>query len=293
MKGIILAGGSGTRLYPTTQIVCKQLLPIYDKPMIYYPLSTLMQAGIRDVLIISTPQDIPHFVNLFKDGSHLGMNISYEIQLEPKGIPEAFTIGESFIGSDNVCLILGDNIFYGNSFPDILRACVNRVNNKVVDGGTVFCYYVADARQYGVAEIEDYKVISLEEKPEHPKSNWAVTGLYLYTNDVIEVSRSLQPSARGETEITAVNQVYLEEDRLTAEYLGRGFSWIDTGSPSALVEASSFIKIIEERKGMKIGCIEEIAFTEGFITEAQYVEIIEPIKNSPYGKYLLKVLDFI
>ena len=293
MKGIILAGGSGTRLYPTTQIVCKQLLPIYDKPMIYYPLSTLMQAGIRDVLIISTPQDIPHFVNLFKDGSHLGMNISYEVQLAPKGIPEAFTIGESFIGSDNVCLILGDNIFYGNSFPNILRACVNRVNNKVVDGGTVFCYYVADARQYGVAEIEDYKVISLEEKPEHPKSNWAVTGLYLYTNDVIEVSRSLQPSARGETEITAVNQVYLEEDRLTAEYLGRGFSWIDTGSPSALVEASSFIKIIEERKGMKIGCIEEIAFTEGFITEAQYVEIIEPIKNSPYGKYLLKVLDFI
>lgn len=290
MKGIILAGGSGTRLFPATRQTCKQLIPIYDKPMIYYPLSTLMLAGIREVLIISTPQDLPRFEELLGDGLDLGMSLSYAVQQAPNGLAEAFIIGEKFIGNDSVCMILGDNLFYGRGLTELLRKAREDVENK--GGSSVFGYYVPDPEQYGVAEFNDAgKVISIEEKPIEPKSNYAVTGLYFYDNRVVEISKNLQPSARGELEITSVNNEYLEFACLRIELLGRGFAWLDTGTHDSLLEASQFIHVIEKRKGMKVACIEEIAYYNQWIEKEQLLKLAEPMRKNSYGQYLLSLPD--
>ncbi len=287
MKGIILAGGSGTRLYPITKSISKQIIPIYDKPMIYYPLSVLMLAGIKEILIISTPQDIHLYENLLNDGSHLGIRIEYEVQPSPDGLAQAFIIGKEFIGDDNVCMILGDNIFYGLDFSRIVQEAA-----RIEDGAIVFGYYVNDPQRYGVAEFDkEGKVISLEEKPEHPKSNYAVTGLYFYSNDVIEKVKQVKPSKRGELEITDLNKIYLEEGRLNVKVMGRGMAWLDTGTQDSLLEASNFIATIENRQGLKIACIEEVAFRNGFITRAQLLELGEQLKNSQYGQYLIKIAN--
>ncbi|WP_303852246.1 glucose-1-phosphate thymidylyltransferase RfbA [Seleniivibrio woodruffii] len=290
MKGIILAGGSGTRLFPATKTICKQLIPIYDKPMIYYPLSTLMLAGIRDILIISTPLDIHRFESLFGDGKEFGLNISYAVQDAPNGLAEAFIIGDSFIGKDNVCMVLGDNLFYGRGLSQMLKKAVNDVETK--GGASVFGYYVNDPERYGVATFdENGNVTSIEEKPEEPKSNYAVTGLYFYDNDVIQISKDTKPSARGELEITAVNNEYLNRGNLRIELLGRGFAWLDTGTHESLLEASEFIHIIEKRQGIKIACIEEIAFRSGWIDREQVIRLAEPMIKNEYGKYLIKMTD--
>ena len=292
MKGIILAGGSGTRLYPLTKSVSKQLLPIYDKPMIYYPLSILMLAGIREVLIISTSEDISRFENLLGDGSDIGMKFQYKVQPSPDGLAQAFIIGEDFIGSDSVALILGDNIFYGQGLTDFLLQGVSGVldNNMA----TVFGYHVNDPSRYGVVEFDDSnKAISIEEKPENPKSSYAVTGLYFYPNDVIKKASKVVPSPRGELEITSVNEMYLNEKRLKVQLLGRGYAWLDTGSHEDLLEASTFIETIERRQGLKVACIEEIAFDKGYISENKLRSIANEMNNNQYGKYLLKHLEGI
>lgn len=289
MKGIILAGGIGTRLYPITLGVCKQLLPIYDKPMIYYPLSILMLSGIRDILIISTPQDISRFKNIFGDGSHLGLNFSYKKQPHPGGIAEAFIIGEKFIGKDNVCLVLGDNIFYGHGLTQILNKAVSDVNKE--GGATIFGYYVNDPKRYGVVEFDNTgKVISLEEKPENPKSHYAVTGLYFYDNEVIDISKNLKPSKRGELEITDVNKEYLKRGKLRVELMGRGYAWLDTGTHESLLEAGEFIATIEKRQGLKIACIEEIAYKLGYITKEQLMKLAHNLNHNDYGKYLMRII---
>jgi glucose-1-phosphate thymidylyltransferase len=287
MKGIILAGGAGTRLHPITISISKQIIPVYDKPMIYYPLSVLMLAGIREVLIISTPIDISLYERLFGDGSQLGMKISYKIQPSPDGLAQAFVIGEEFIGNDSVCLVLGDNIFYGQGFGKVL---LNAANLK--DGALIFGYYVNDPQRYGVAEFDKkMNVISIEEKPEKPKSNYAVTGLYFYSNDVVQKAKSLKPSKRGEYEITDLNNIYLSENRLQIKLLGRGFAWLDTGTPESLLQAANFIETLETRQGLKASCIEEIAYSRGFIDKKQLENLIEPLKKSQYGQYLIKVLN--
>ncbi len=286
MKGIILAGGSGTRLYPITKGVSKQLLPIYDKPMIYYPLSVLMLAGIRDVLIISTPEDLPNFEKLLGDGSNFGIKLSYKVQPSPDGLAQAFIIGEEFIGGDDVCLVLGDNIFHGHGLTKMLRNA--RKNVEVDRKSTVFGYYVNDPERYGVAEFDDKgNVISVEEKPTHPKSNFAVVGLYFYTNDVVEVAKNIKPSHRGELEITTVNEIYLNKGELKVELMGRGYAWLDTGTHESLLEASSFIQTIEKRQGLKVACLEEIAYEEGFITAEKVLELAQPLAKSGYGQYLI------
>jgi glucose-1-phosphate thymidylyltransferase len=287
MKGIILAGGAGTRLYPITRSISKQIIPVYDKPMIYYPLSVLMLAGIREVLIISTPTDIGLYENLFGDGSQLGMKISYKIQPSPDGLAQAFILGEEFIGDDNVCLILGDNIFYGYNFRSVLEDAAT-----LEDGSIVFGYYVKDPERYGVVEFDNAgKAISLEEKPQEPKSNYAVTGLYFYSNDVVEKAKNLKPSKRGELEITDLNRLYLEEDRLNVKLLGRGFAWLDTGTHESLLQASNFIATIEQRQGLKVSCIEEIAYKKGFISKEQLLELAQPLSKNQYGEYLLSLAD--
>ncbi len=288
MKGIILAGGSGTRLYPITMAVCKQLLPVYDKPMIYYPLSVLMLAGIREILIISTPQDLPRFKNIFGDGSHLGLSFSYKEQLQPRGIAESFIIGEEFIGGDPVCLVLGDNIFFGQAFTSILAHTCHSI---LFEGGAaVFCYYVKDPGSYGIAEFNDCRqVLSIEEKPKEPKSNYAVTGLYFYDHEVVKIAKNIRPSRRGELEITDVNNKYLKLGKLRAELLGRGFAWLDTGTHESLLEAAEFIATIERRQGLKIACVEEIAYRMKYIDRARLLELAKPLKNSGYGKYLVDI----
>lgn len=286
MKGIILAGGAGTRLHPITISISKQIIPIYDKPMIYYPLSVLMLAEIKEVLIISTPDDISLYERLLGTGEQLGMRFSYKIQESPDGLAQAFTIGENFIGDDSVCLVLGDNIFFGHGLGDIL---IDAKNNK--DGATIFGYYVNDPKRYGVAEFDkNGNVVSIEEKPEKPKSSYAVTGLYFYSNDVVKKAKSLEPSTRGEYEITDLNNLYLKEERLQIKLLGRGFAWLDTGTPESLLQAANFIETIETRQGLKASCIEEIAFRKGFIDKKQLKKLAEPIKNNQYGKYLLQLL---
>lgn len=286
MKGIILAGGSGTRLYPLTRGVSKQLVPIYDKPMIYYPLSVLMLTGIKDILIITTPEDQLNFQRLLGDGKELGLNFEYVVQASPDGLAQAFIIGESFIGDDDACLILGDNIYYGHDLPEMLRNAVNNAKNNLA---TVFGYHVNDPERYGVAQFDDKgTVISLEEKPKQPKSNYAVTGLYFYPNDVIQKARSVKPSDRGELEITAVNQDYLEEGRLKLETMGRGFAWLDTGTHESLLEAATFIETIEKRQGLKVACLEEIAYEMGYISKQQLLDLAEPLKKNQYGQYLIK-----
>ncbi|HOZ30590.1 MAG TPA: glucose-1-phosphate thymidylyltransferase RfbA [Bacteroidales bacterium] len=287
MKGIILAGGAGTRLHPITISISKQIIPVYDKPMIYYPLSVLMLAGIREVLIISTPVDISLYERLFRDGSQLGMKISYKIQPSPDGLAQAFVLGEDFIGNDNVCLVLGDNIFYGQGFGKVLLNAA-----KLKDGALIFGYYVNDPQRYGVAEFDkNMSVISIEEKPEKPKSNYAVTGLYFYSNDVVQKAKNLKPSKRGEYEITDLNNLYLTENRLQIKLLGRGFAWLDTGTPESLLQAANFIETLEARQGLKASCIEEIAYSRGFIDKKQLENLIEPLKKSQYGQYLIKVLN--
>ena len=287
MKGIILAGGSGTRLYPITRSVSKQILPVYDKPMIYYPLSVLMLAGIREILVISTPTDIGLYENLLGDGSKLGISISYKIQPSPDGLAQAFILGDEFIGDDNVCLILGDNIFYGYNFRSILEDAAG-----LKDGSVVFGYYVNDPERYGVVEFDETgKVISIEEKPEKPKSNYAVTGLYFYSNDVVEKAKNLKPSKRGELEITDLNRLYLNENRLNVKLLGRGFAWLDTGTHDSLLQASNFIATIEQRQGLKVSCIEEIAFKKGFISKEQLLELAKPLSKNQYGQYLMNLAE--
>jgi len=290
MKGIILAGGSGTRLYPITRVICKQLLPIYDKPMIYYPLSVLMLAGIRDILIISTPEDLPRFRDMFGDGSWLGLNFSYRVQEQPNGLAEAFILGEEFIGDDTVCMILGDNIFYGHGLTEMLRKAKHDVETE--GGATIFGYYVNDPERYGIVEFDDSgNVLSIEEKPAKPRSRYAVTGLYFYDNAVIEISKSLKPSQRGELEITDVNNEYLNRGGLRVELMGRGYAWLDTGTHESLLEAGEYIATIEKRQGLKIACIEEIAYKLGYIDRAQMAEIAESMKKNGYGKYLFRLLD--
>lgn len=290
MKGIILAGGSGTRLYPLTKAISKQIMPIYDKPMIYYPLSTLMLAGIREVLIISTPRDLPVFEELLHDGSQLGMKFEYKVQEQPNGLAEAFIIGEDFIGKDPVALVLGDNIFYGQSFSRVLKRTAERTENE--KGATIFGYYVKDPREYGVVEFdEDGIAISIEEKPKEPKSNYAVPGLYFYDNDVIQIAKTIEPSARGELEITTVNNTYLERGDLHVETLGRGFAWLDTGNPDMLLSAATFVGTLQKRQGMYISCIEEIAYKRGFIDAAQLKKLSKPLIKTEYGKYLRDVAE--
>lgn len=287
MKGIILAGGSGTRLYPITKSISKQIIPVYDKPMIYYPLSVLMLAGIRDILVISTPKDIVLYKDLLGDGSQLGIKISYEIQPSPDGLAQAFIIGENFLGSDNVCLVLGDNIFYGYSFGKILQDTA-----KLKDGAVVFGYYVKDPERYGVVEFDEKgNAISLEEKPANPKSNYAVTGLYFYSNDVVAKAKTLKPSPRGELEITDLNRLYLNENRLRVELMGRGMAWLDTGTHDSLLQASNFIATIEQRQGLKVSCIEEIAYNHGFIDKDQLLKLAEPMKKNQYGEYLISLAN--
>ena len=287
MKGIILAGGSGTRLYPLTKAVSKQIMPVYDKPMIYYPLSTLMLAGIRDILIISTPRDLPVFQELFGTGEDLGLNMSYAVQESPRGLADAFIIGEEFIGDDNVALVLGDNIFYGRSFSKMLQNVALREK-----GATIFGYYVRDPREYGVVEFdENGKAVSIEEKPEHPKSNYAVPGLYFYDNDVVEIAKNAKPSARGEIEITSVNNAYLERGDLHVETMGRGFAWLDTGNHDALLDAADFVAAFQKRQGLYISCIEEIAYKKGFISKEQLLKLAQPLLKTNYGKYLVEVAE--
>ncbi|MFA7493992.1 MAG: glucose-1-phosphate thymidylyltransferase RfbA [Proteiniphilum sp.] len=288
MKGIVLAGGSGTRLYPITKGISKQLLPIFDKPMIYYPISALMLAGIRDILIISTPLDLPGFQRLLGDGSDYGVHFSYAEQPSPDGLAQAFIIGEHFIGDDAVCLVLGDNIFYGQGFPRMLRQALQDAEKEAL--ATVFGYYVDNPQRYGVAELDqEGKVISIEEKPSEPKSNWAVTGLYFYPNRVVEIARQVKPSARGELEITSVNQAFLEERQLQMQLFGRGFAWLDTGTHDSLSEASTFIEVLEKRQGLKISCLEEISWRNGWISDQRLREIGMSMKNNPYGQYLLRL----
>ena len=287
MKGIILAGGSGTRLYPLTKATSKQMMPVYDKPMIYYPLSTLMLAGIREVLIISTPRDLPAFRELFGDGSQLGLALSYAEQPEPRGLAEAFIIGADFIGKDNVAMVLGDNIFYGQSFSKTLRAAAEREK-----GATIFGYYVKDPTQYGVVEFdEEGRAVSIEEKPERPRSNYAVPGLYFYDNDVVEIARNVKPSARGEIEITSVNNEYLKRGDLYVETLGRGFAWLDTGSHDSLLDAANFVATFQKRQGLYISCIEEIAFKRGYIDREQLLRLAEPLSKTAYGLYLQDIAN--
>ena len=285
MKGIILAGGSGTRLYPLTLVTSKQLLPVYDKPMIYYPLSTLMLAGIKDILIISTPSDKEKFEDLLGDGSSLGINLSYKVQPSPDGLAQAFILGKDFIGHDDVCLILGDNIFYGHQLPEILKLAKEK---HACDNALVFAYHVNSPEEYGVAEFdENYNVISVEEKPKKPRSKYAITGLYLYPNDVVKKVNLITPSERGELEITSLNELYLKEGRLKVELLGRGFAWLDTGSHKSLMEASNFIETIENRQGLKVSAIEEVAFEMGYISKDELIKLAEPLKKNQYGQYLI------
>ncbi|MBO5241935.1 MAG: glucose-1-phosphate thymidylyltransferase RfbA [Lachnospiraceae bacterium] len=290
MKGIILAGGSGTRLYPLTKAISKQIMPVYDKPMIYYPLSTLMLAGIREVLIISTPRDLPTFEELFGTGEQLGMKFSYAVQEVPRGLADAFIIGKDFIGDDSVALVLGDNIFYGQSFSKVLRQTAERIEKE--KGATIFGYYVRDPKEYGVVEFdENGKALSIEEKPEHPKSNYAVPGLYFYDNDVVEIAANVKPSARGEIEITSINNEYLRRGTLNVETLGRGFAWLDTGNHDSLLDAADFVAAFQKRQGLYISCIEEIAYKRGFISKEQLLKLAEPLMKTDYGKYLVEVAN--